>query len=657
MASFKEPPVNRPWTIFDRLKKFDDFSVEAGRMLLSPYVPGLKELSQEVIANEPVYQTFLRMAGLAPVYIALGGLFQVIFFTAKYFFVIGKDGALDFPFSVLPLLSYIGIGGGLLLLGLSVFGLRAVMQVRSRAASQADLERSKDPTFRDVERIRSERASLEERLFQRNLRDDFDLKAFEWRGVLLFEDGGYSFAPRVNVLLGKNGYGKTLLFRSLTAMLQRDGDYSGLLFPGADKSARSEASESHSRLRVQVTRNGETEEIMRDDTYFFEKNDAGPVGKIPMLAIPDSRFLNRTRRTVAGSASTGNESLASSGARNYLTQEPYESVVQDLLTQLCLDFLEPGGMKGSKKFDRQIFRLVEEVVGELTEDNEFHFVDIQRVGTSGFEILVRSGGTQNAAIPIQSASQGTLSIVAIFGLIYSFLHSLRPELSEDKICTGSAIVLIDEIDAHLHPSWQQKILGMLTRRFPNVQFIVSAHSPVIVAGCDKGEVSVLRRRSKKGKFYVDTLPRDFLGATAQELYEDVFEIEDVDRLYLEFTAKGSKGQEERGRDIERLQAKPRLSAEEQERLTELLRETRLVGRAEEARTQRLKSARDETQFAMLDDEVERLKHNLREKDNELREKVNEIARLKEESREKEGVLVEPIENADQPAGRTGDVVP
>src|SRR5437879_13772092 len=45
----------------------------------------------------------------------------------------------------------------------------------------------------------------------------------------------------------------------------------------------------------------------------------------------------------------------------------------------------------------------------------------------------------------------------------------------------------------LHPSWQQKILGMLTNKFPNVQFIVAAHSPVIVAGCDRSEVSVLRK--------------------------------------------------------------------------------------------------------------------------------------------------------------------
>ncbi len=636
MAALNQPPAEEPPSPVAQTGslygKIEATLSEFGRGLLSPFLPGLKDLSEEQIASEPGYRTYLRMAGFFPIYIIVGAVFLVI------------DGLLDQDVSSAVHLRWIGftsIAVGLLLLVMAFLGLRVVMQVRLRAVSQADLQRSRDPTFRDIERIRSERVLLEERLFQRNLDYEFNLKAFEWRGVSLFEDGGYRFAPRVNVLLGKNGYGKTLLFRSLTAMLQRDGDYSGLLFPSADRPSPDTSSGSPSRMRVEVTRDGDTEAIVRDATYF---EDAGiqPVGKIPMLAIPDSRFLNRTRRAVSGAASTS-EPLARGGARNYLTQEPFENVVQDLLTQLCLDYLEPGGIKGATKFDRQIFRLVEEVVGELTEDNEFRFVDIQRVGTSGFEILVRSGGTQNAAIPIQAASQGTLSIVAIFGLIYSFLHSLWPELSEDKVSSGSAIVLIDEIDAHLHPSWQQKILRMLTRRFPNVQFIVSAHSPVIVAGCDQGEVSVLRRRPDRGKFYVDTLQEDFLGANAQELYERVFEIEDVDRLYLEFTAKGSNGQEERERTIERLQKKRKRSADEQETLNQLLRETRLVGRAKEAREQRLKSARDETQFAMLDDEVERLRYSLKEKngaierlESTLKQKESEIERLKTGSGKPEG---------------------
>ena len=50
----------------------------------------------------------------------------------------------------------------------------------------------------------------------------------------------------------------------------------------------------------------------------------------------------------------------------------------------------------------------------------------------------------------------------------------------DNPLESEAIVLIDEVDLHLHPSWQQRILDDLTRTFPNAQFIVSTHSPQVL---------------------------------------------------------------------------------------------------------------------------------------------------------------------------------
>ena len=43
------------------------------------------------------------------------------------------------------------------------------------------------------------------------------------------------------------------------------------------------------------------------------------------------------------------------------------------------------------------------------------------------------------------------------------------------------VVMIDEVDLHLHPGWQQTILLDLMRTFPNVQFIVSTHSPQVIS--------------------------------------------------------------------------------------------------------------------------------------------------------------------------------
>ena len=87
-------------------------------------------------------------------------------------------------------------------------------------------------------------------------------------------------------------------------------------------------------------------------------------------------------------------------------------------------------------------------------------------------------------------------------IIHSFLKAVYGD--KEDILKQHAIVIIDELDAHIHPSWQQKLASLLRENFPNVQFIVSAHSPLLIEGCRSGEVSVLRR-SENGKFKIETI--------------------------------------------------------------------------------------------------------------------------------------------------------
>jgi energy-coupling factor transporter ATP-binding protein EcfA2 len=57
-----------------------------------------------------------------------------------------------------------------------------------------------------------------------------------------------------------------------------------------------------------------------------------------------------------------------------------------------------------------------------------------------------------------------------------------------------AVVLVDEIDLHLHPKWQRELLAHLTERFPQTQFIAAAHSPLVVQAAPDANVVVLRRQ-------------------------------------------------------------------------------------------------------------------------------------------------------------------
>lgn len=87
----------------------------------------------------------------------------------------------------------------------------------------------------------------------------------------------------------------------------------------------------------------------------------------------------------------------------------------------------------------------------------------------------------------------------------------KPDLAEIR-----AIVLMDEIDLHLHPSLQRTIVPSLRKALPNVQWIVTTHSPLILGSFDRREIIALDPAEPGG---IRQLDRQILGFTADQIYE------------------------------------------------------------------------------------------------------------------------------------------
>ena len=83
---------------------------------------------------------------------------------------------------------------------------------------------------------------------------------------------------------------------------------------------------------------------------------------------------------------------------------------------------------------------------------------------------------------------------------------------------GHGIVLIDEIDLHLHPAWQREIIPKLVQTFPNCQFIVSTHSPQVLS--DVAPEAVFLLRQKEGNVTVEH-PEESFGQTSDRILEDI----------------------------------------------------------------------------------------------------------------------------------------
>ena len=125
------------------------------------------------------------------------------------------------------------------------------------------------------------------------------------------------------------------------------------------------------------------------------------------------------------------------------------------------------------------------------------------------------------------------------------LFEAYPE-SENPLAE-SAVVLIDEIDLHLHPRWQRDIVGYLSKAFPGIQFIASTHSPSVLQSMSDVNLYVMTR--KDGKVMVKRSPlTDFNGWSVEEILRDVMDMNDDIYSYQEYMRLFDAGLDQADRD-------------------------------------------------------------------------------------------------------------
>ncbi|MGE8512802.1 MAG: AAA family ATPase [Chryseobacterium culicis] len=95
---------------------------------------------------------------------------------------------------------------------------------------------------------------------------------------------------------------------------------------------------------------------------------------------------------------------------------------------------------------------------------------------------------QASFIPLFYLSDGLRTMAAMVAEIAYRCVVLNPHLGRDAVKKSKGIVLIDEIDMHLHPKWQQSVVNDLKTAFPNIQFIATTHSPFIVQSLKADEL-------------------------------------------------------------------------------------------------------------------------------------------------------------------------
>lgn len=118
---------------------------------------------------------------------------------------------------------------------------------------------------------------------------------------------------------------------------------------------------------------------------------------------------------------------------------------------------------------------------------------------------------------------------AIFTVVANIIEWIENTNSDGQRFIGDATgsVLIDELDLHLHPEWQFNIRNGLEALFPNLQFIVTTHSPHLLASAKEGEVIIMNRETGKTEYHFEPSNKRYSGWNTDQILEDVMGVKSL----------------------------------------------------------------------------------------------------------------------------------
>lgn len=324
-----------------------------------------------------------------------------------------------------------------------------------------------------------------------------------YRGM---EDLTVPFGPGVNLIIGDNGAGKSSLLSGLSVALAHLLAENEKIFTHMDKEdvrvsvhPAGDATTS-AEYHVPTIVEGEIEFCGDIYHYYFKKDNeiSNPYVSIPLDKTDWDRMqelLNDNRSTLPllsyqsderglvslnDAEQTNGQIERRQGYYDCLTGKPFFENVQNWCARM--DYI--GYKLRHEAAEYGLFkRIVSKFITELTESADAVQVDF----SPALNRLVYSEGGNSYFIHNLSAGYQS-ALCLIMELAYR-TALLNPRLEDMKSLEG--VVLIDEIDLHLHPRWQWKILGALRATFPGVQFIIATHSPIVISSAEDAKLILM----------------------------------------------------------------------------------------------------------------------------------------------------------------------
>lgn len=274
------------------------------------------------------------------------------------------------------------------------------------------------------------------------------------------------------VILGDNGVGKTTILRTIAMSLSGEASGSGLADEIEGGWIREESKEAYINVSLKLN---DTNETFSMKTYFSKESGGADIIDRQDI-LPDGKPFPWNKLFVAGYG-------ASRGIEGPTQFEKYE-VVDAVYSFFTLD---SGYMQNPELVIRRIKDVFPATQEEKSQEilnwvsSILMFPDNSISLTTGGLFIKDKWGTPR---PIGSTADGHRAMLTmICDLLGWYLLYDGEAYVKGKKLTG--IVIIDEIEQHLHPTWQRKIIRLLRKQFPKIQFIMTTHSPLVAGNAGK----------------------------------------------------------------------------------------------------------------------------------------------------------------------------
>lgn len=155
----------------------------------------------------------------------------------------------------------------------------------------------------------------------------------------------------------------------------------------------------------------------------------------------------------------------------------------DLINFIChIDYLRTSEMPAEKELGNLMYEKMKDVINQCLDNGMFKYVR-----RTDLTPIIEQNGIE---LSFDKLSSGNLFLIEHLLLLMCKMYSISVlnQLSPKQIFGIPGVLLIDEIETHLHPKWQKKILGIIRCLFPNLQIILTTHSPFVVASMDGARI-------------------------------------------------------------------------------------------------------------------------------------------------------------------------